>query len=68
MYGPFNVGGRFTSVGNSNFDEYLRLQNPEWGIRDLDDLENLAQQNLMRLVEKHQMPANNLCLVFEKVA
>lgn len=67
MYGPFNVDGHYTSVGNRNFDEYLRWKNSEWGIRDVEAIEALARQQLLCIVERHQMPANNLCLVFEKV-
>jgi len=36
-YGPFNVGGKFTSDSNAKFDQYLKKNvGPTTGIRDVD--------------------------------
>ena len=48
------------------FDENLKSRNPAWGIRDICDLEKLADQNGMKLMEKVEMPSNNYCLIFKK--
>ena len=64
LYGPFNVGGRFTSPGNEVFDAELRARNPEMGIRDMEALESLASGHQMILQERIAMPANNFLLVF----
>lgn len=34
------------------------------GIRDLEAIEALAESNHMKLIDKHDMPANNMLLVF----
>ncbi|HUQ52195.1 MAG TPA: DUF938 domain-containing protein, partial [Gammaproteobacteria bacterium] len=38
LYGPFKRGGEHTAPSNAAFDADLRRRNPEWGIRDLDDV------------------------------
>ncbi len=68
LYGPFKRGGKHTAPSNAAFDQSLRGQNAEWGVRDIDDLEELAANAGLRLVETVEMPANNLTLVFERRA
>ncbi len=48
------------------FDTSLREGNPEWGVRDIEALEELAGAAGLALVEIAEMPANNLVLVFER--
>lgn len=64
LYGPFKRDGKHTALSNAVFDTSLREGNPEWGVRDIADLETLAAQNDLALREIVQMPANNLMLVF----
>jgi hypothetical protein len=66
-YGPYAVDGILTPESNVNFDISLRSQNPEWGVRDIRDLKQLAQKNKMTFVSMHEMPANNKLLVFRKL-
>jgi Protein of unknown function (DUF938) len=66
LYGPFKRGGKHTAPSNAAFDNSLRDQNPEWGVRDIGDLENLAASAGLKLVEIVEMPANNLTLAFER--
>lgn len=68
LYGPFMIGGRHTAPSNEAFDAGLREQNPEWGVRDLDDVALEARRNELQLVETVQMPANNLSAIFRKRA
>jgi hypothetical protein len=68
LYGPFKRGGRHTAPSNAAFDARLRHDNPEWGVRDLDDVTVLAQRNGLTLTEIFEMPANNLILVFERAS
>jgi len=63
-YGPYLEDGVVTSPGNLAFDESLRLRNPEWGIRRLEDVAGQAALAGLSLRERHAMPANNLLLVF----
>ena len=64
LYGPFKRGGKHTAVSNAVFDSSLRERDPEWGVRDIEALEQLAAGNGLALVEIAEMPANNLILVF----
>ena len=64
IYGPFKRDGRHTSQGNADFDISLKSRNPQWGIRDIEDVVRTAQTEGFDLSETLQMPANNLLLVF----
>ena len=66
LYGPFKRDGKHTALSNAVFDTSLRARNPEWGVRDIGDLEELAASVGLMLVETAEMPANNLMLVFER--
>lgn len=67
LYGPFNLGGKFTSPSNEAFDRSLRLQDPEMGIRDLESLQELGAEHGLQLIRRYAMPANNMLLVWKKV-
>jgi hypothetical protein len=64
LYGPFKRGGKHTALSNAVFDTSLREGNPEWGVRDVDDLVKLAAGAGLALTEIIEMPADNLILVF----
>ena len=66
LYGPFKRGGKHTAISNAVFDTSLRERNAEWGVRDIEALEQLAGQAGLELIEVAEMPANNLILVFER--
>jgi SAM-dependent methyltransferase len=66
LYGPYKRGERHTAPSNEAFDQSLRARNPEWGVRDLEDVERCAERHGLALVEVTSMPANNLTLVFER--
>ena len=66
FYGPFNIGGQFTSASNKAFDAQLRADHPGRGIRDLEAVQALAAGAGLAFIEDIPMPANNRCLVFEK--
>jgi len=66
LYGPFNEGGRFTTVSNQDFDCSLRARDATQGIRDLEALETLASGQQMKLTQQLRLPANNCLLVFHK--
>ncbi|HVY25795.1 MAG TPA: DUF938 domain-containing protein [Polyangiaceae bacterium] len=68
IYGAFKRGDRHCAPSNEAFDASLRERNPEWGVRDLDDVERCAEQHGVVLVEIVEMPANNLTLIFERKA
>jgi len=66
LYGPYKIDGRHTAPGNQDFDIWLRTQNAQWGIRDLDDVTDLAKRHNFTLVETVEMPANNLSVIFRR--
>ena len=66
IYGPFNVDGKFTSKGNETFNEWLKEQNENFGVRNIEDVIEEGKKNGLKFIEKIQMPANNFTLIFEK--
>lgn len=66
LYGPFKRNGAHTAPTNQSFDESLRSRNPEWGVRDLDELAAEAPGIGLHLDEVVEMPANNLSVVFRR--
>lgn len=66
LYGPYKQGGKHTAPSNEAFDESLKSHNPVWGVRNLEDVINVANQQGLALVEVIEMPANNLSVVFQK--
>jgi SAM-dependent methyltransferase len=66
LYGPFRVGGKHTSASNRAFDAQLQAANPEWGVRDLDEVSNEARAVDLELARTFEMPANNKIVVFRK--
>ncbi|MFY8326618.1 DUF938 domain-containing protein [Pseudoalteromonas sp. ZZD1] len=65
IYGPFKYQGQFTSDSNQRFDEFLKQQDSQSGIRDVELIIKLAQQAGLTLLSDNQMPANNQLLVFK---
>jgi hypothetical protein len=68
LYGPFKRHGKHTAISNAVFDTSLRERDPEWGVRDIEALEQLAGSGGLVLQEIAEMPANNLILVFSRAA
>jgi len=66
LYGPFKRDGQHIAASNAAFDSSLRENNPEWGVRDIADLERLAADNGLRLAETSEMPRDNMMLMFER--
>ena len=66
VYGPFNDNGRYSSDSNRQFDHSLRQRDNKSGIRDLQDIIKVAQENQLLLLRQYPMPANNQILVFQK--
>jgi SAM-dependent methyltransferase len=67
-YGPYLEDGLPTSAGNLAFDHSLRMQDPAWGIRRREDVEREAAGAGLHLSTRHAMPANNLLLVWKRIA
>lgn len=65
-YGPYRLHGVHTAESNTAFDQSLRARNPDWGVRDVDDLQQLADETGFDLDRQIAMPANNMTLVWKK--
>ncbi len=66
VYGPFNIGGHYTSESNAGFDRWLHEQGEHMGIRDLADVDKLAANVGLRRSADHELPANNRCVVWQR--
>jgi SAM-dependent methyltransferase len=66
LYGPFRHDGQHNAPSNAAFDESLRRQNPEWGVRDTADLRELAIRNNLKPLHTFELPSNNAILTFEE--
>jgi len=65
-YGPYSIDGDFQAPSNVDFDRSLRTRNPAWGIRDVNDVRQVAHAAGFHLGETVPMPANNLMLIFRR--
>ena len=66
LYGPYNVGGSYTSESNERFDGWLKRQNPTFGIRHLEQVVDAAADAGFTLERTVEMPANNLSVIFRR--
>jgi SAM-dependent methyltransferase len=65
LYGPYLENG--TAVqSNLDFDASLKRRNPEWGLRDLDEVTRVAAGHSLVRQQIVRMPANNLTVVFSR--
>ncbi|NKB48385.1 MAG: DUF938 domain-containing protein [Alphaproteobacteria bacterium] len=68
LYGPYRRGGIHTVTSNEDFDRSLQARDPQWGVRDLDEVEAAAKGEDLLLDQVIEMPVNNLSVVFRKPA
>ena len=66
LYGPFNYQQQYSSESNARFDQWLKSRDPASGIRDFDDLNDIAKENKLIFKKDIEMPANNRILVWTK--
>jgi SAM-dependent methyltransferase len=66
LYGAYRRSGRHASDNDAQFDRDLRATDPEWGLRDLEAVTEVADRAGFALAEIVEMPANNLSLVFKR--
>ncbi|PZV23470.1 MAG: SAM-dependent methyltransferase [Snowella sp.] len=64
LYGPYKQKGKHTAPSNEAFDQSLQFRNPAWGVRNLEDVVELAEKYQLILHQIISMPANNLSLIF----
>jgi hypothetical protein len=67
LYGPFRRGGRHTAPSNADFDRVLQAQNPQWGVRCLDEVAAAAASHGFSAPAVFEMPSNNLTVLFRRI-
>jgi SAM-dependent methyltransferase len=68
LYGPYRRSDEHTAPSNRAFDEQLRATNPQWGIRDMEAVVDVASRQGFAEEDVVPMPANNFSLVLRKRA
>ena len=68
LYGPFKIDNEHISQSNYLFDKSLKMQNNNWGVRNLDEVNEEAYNNGFAQKELIFMPANNLSIIYKKVS
>jgi len=66
LYGAYRQAGVATAPSNEAFDASLRARDPDWGLRELDEVAAEAGKHGLRLDAVVPMPANNLSVVLRK--
>ena len=66
LYGAYRRAGVPTAPSNEAFDQSLRSRDPQWGLRELDDVVAEAGKHGLTLESVVEMPANNLSVVFRR--
>ena len=66
LYGPYREADQPLAASNAAFDADLKARDPAWGLRTRADIEARARAMGLAFIRRVAMPANNLCLVFER--
>jgi hypothetical protein len=64
VYGPYVEHDVATAPSNLAFDADLKARNPQWGLRSVAWLDELAARHGFSRTRRVAMPANNLTLVY----
>lgn len=68
LYGPYRRADVETAPSNEAFDESLKERDPDWGLRELEEVAAEAGKNGLAVDRIVEMPANNLSVIFRKGA
>lgn len=66
LYGPYLEDDVETAPSNLVFDCSLKDRNPEWGLRNVADVDSVAAKHGFKRIRRVGMPANNLTLIYRK--
>lgn len=66
LYGPMQYQGVIEPQSNRDFDANLQQQASHMGIREFHQINRLAAEAGLVLLDDHAMPANNRLLVWQK--
>ena len=68
FYWPFFISSQTTAASNLEFDNWLKKNTQSGGIRWLENVVKIMEENNFALVHSEPMPANNQLLVFKKTS
>ncbi|MFN2100134.1 DUF938 domain-containing protein [Altererythrobacter sp. MF3-039] len=66
LYGPYRELDVPTASSNAQFELSLKERDERFGLRQREDVDALAEQHGFVLAARHDMPANNLMLIYRK--
>ncbi|XP_057366166.1 methyltransferase-like 26 [Daphnia carinata] len=66
-YGPYAHHGLISPESNIIFDQSLKARDVQWGLRDIDELQSVANRNGLELMGIENMPSNNKTLVWKNI-
>lgn len=66
LYGPYLREGVETAPSNLVFDASLRARDPQWGLRQVEEVIAAAEGEGLAFHRLIEMPANNLSLIFRR--
>ncbi len=66
MYGPYQLNGAHTAPSNAAFHRSLQERNPQWGVRDLNEVKAVAHRAGFAFEKRVEMPANNFSIVYRR--
>lgn len=66
-YGPYADHGVISPESNVAFDLSLKSRNDQWGLRDIQDLKQVAITNGLKLEAIEEMPSNNKTIIWKRI-
>ena len=67
FHGAFLREGSFLSKSDREFDEDIKSRDPEWGLRDLEEMGRIASEYEFRKEEIREMRAGNWMIIFRRL-
>lgn len=67
LYGPYFEDSVDPAPSNLEFDRSLKSRDDRWGIRRVEDVDQIAENHSLTRMARYEMPANNLMLVYRRV-
>ena len=64
LYGPMIEPGVETAESNLAFSESLQARNPDWGVRNAEQVVDTAKEHGFEWSARYKMPANNVTYMF----
>ena len=66
LYGPFKHNNEYSSIGDEQLDLLLKSENKSFGIRNLEELKNVACLHNFEFLKSINLPANNKLVCWKK--